>query len=199
MASCCQNVFDSSALVTLIVGSIVSIAISAWQNESDSNGLDATYNGETGDFCDTYPYNYLRPNRFTYNSGGDRIYCGYGEGNTGYRLTVACCSFVSFVLLMFAFQMTFLQIETVRSSIWLIFSILWFTVTVADISSLANGSLACMEFASNYDGNMGAKCELTDYGITVAVDLMMSFLVITRYIALIYFKDSMGPGYGVAK
>lgn len=162
----------------LIFGALASIGISVWQYRIHDNGIQFSnlLTGESITFnyaCNHFPYNWMRPFKIKFAGDIEDAYCGYSEASTSYRLALACSTVIGAVLLI-------LNHDTESSKLfqfWGIFSVsvLWYAATVADTIALIQGSRGCLESFQRYNDNM--TCESASYGITVAVDVWMSFLV----------------------
>ena len=90
-------------------------------------------------------------------------YCGYSNGNTGYRLAIAI------VMLLFSVA-SFLRLLEQHPAIfnacfWALYS-LWFLAFGLDISALANGQSACKDVFDGY-----GTCNNSIYGVSIAIDV----------------------------
>lgn len=163
--------------ILLICGGIVSIGISAWQFQNIDNGVDYV-NLESGDtmslekMCKTFPYNWMRPFKMNFDNYDDAA-CGYSEANTGYRLALACATVIGGALLIWYRT----NEDTKVATYWGLFvvSILWYAASVADIIALVQGTEGCIQSYQKY--NDFITCDSAQYGITIAVDVLMSVLL----------------------
>lgn len=94
-------------------------------------------------------------------SGYDKpAYCGYGEANTAFRLSVACLTFIIGALLPF-------DLVKVSNEIlyWTFFTVgvLWYSATVSDCTALASSTQACKDSWEDYSSDY--SCENDIYGM----------------------------------
>lgn len=163
--------------ILLICGGIVSIGISAWQFQNVDNGVQYE-NLENGDLmslkqmCKTFPYNWMRPFKLKFDNYDDAA-CGYSEANTGYRLALACATVIGGALLIWYRT----NEESKVATYWGLFvaSILWYAASIADIIALVQGTEGCIQGYQKY--NDFITCDSASYGITIAVDVLMSVLL----------------------
>lgn len=185
----------------------ISIGISAWQYTSNSAGLQIYYSATNEvNFCDAYPYTYLRPIRFTWTNGVQQTTnCGWSVGDTSYRIAAA----VATILMTFAYIFAFCGTEWLLCLIpyeilfYIFISVLWFTVSVVDITTLCNAALSCTDLSNNlkkyfdFSNNLdNFKCNVSIYGITIAIDLAIAILVTVRCITAIYYGSTSGTQGG---
>lgn len=86
-------------------------------------------------------------------------YCGYGDANTAYRISVAGVTFIFGVV--YFFQV----IEDHRfAAHWTLFAllILWFCATVVDVYALINGQQGCKDGFEASSGSV--DCNNAIYG-----------------------------------
>ena len=166
----------------LISGGIVSIGISAWQYSIQDNGI-TFLSGTTGKqeslttICTHFPYNWMRPFRMSVQGHSNDAYCGYSAANTGFRLALACATVIFGAALVVLRSTTDIKLVTY----WGLFvvSVLWYAASVADIIAFIQGSQGCSEsLKDNFiDDSIDITCNSSEYGITVAVDVLMSFIM----------------------
>jgi len=199
----CSIILSTGFLILFIAISAISIGTTAWLYPSTSGGLQVYQVGNNKvSFCEAYPYTYLRPIRFTWNTDGQATTnCGWSVGVTSYRIAAAIVTIV----------MTFAYILALCGTEWLLLllpyelvfyiflSVLWFTVSVVDITTLCNAALSCTDLADNLNkyfnfaqSTGSLKCDLAIYGVTVAVDLAIAIIVTIRCITAIYYGSSTG-------
>ena len=113
-------------------------------------------------------------------------YCGYGEDNTAFRLSVGCVTIIVGCL------MPFNVLNSMPKVIyWTLFSlaVLWYSVTVADCTALVNSTGACNDAYSDISG---VECENSVYGVTIAIDFVLSLAVMSIWI--LNMTGPEGPG-----
>lgn len=129
------------------------------------------------DVCTTAPFSSLRPFKFTCSDDYEcTSFCGYGQANTAYRMSVAAVTFLGGIALLFK-HVT----ETYPSYVyWSMFvlAIIWFTVTVADITALVNSTDACVQMWETWYEYAGLKCDNATYGVTIALDILACIVVL---------------------
>ena len=165
---------------------VISIAFSSWQtqgNEGDFKVVaDAIPNFKWWDsVCDATPYQYLSPFKFTFNLAGksydNPAYCPWPLGNTTFRLIVGCLYLVFGISLYWDTAFT----RVFASPLLFLFALLWYSSFVVDAQSLTASTEACTNGFG--DGTISSIkgltiiCNNTHYGITVAIDLILFFLV----------------------
>jgi hypothetical protein len=165
--------------IMLVCGGIVSIAISSWQFQIDDKCNIDWYNGDGTpesftSLCNSFPYNWMRPFSVSYKDD-DSCACGYSKPNTGFRLALACITVLGGVWL----YMYKDKEDTKFITYWGLFaiSILWYSASVADIIALVQGGAAC----DNFSGS-DLKCGTAQYGITIAVDVLMSATMLACWV-----------------
>eukprot|EP01040_Poterioochromonas_malhamensis_P004841 gene4841-5196_t len=156
--------------IFLIVGSIISIAISSWQYQID----DATSESNWKNYCDNYPTSMLRPISIKFNGRDDPSFCGFSDGITGYRLAVAIVTILFSIVIFFGI---FDERKGMFSSgCWKLYS-LWFLAAGLDLVSVLNGQAGCKDSLDSV-----GDCDNSVYGLTIAIDAIMCF-IIAAYIA----------------
>eukprot|EP01033_Poteriospumella_lacustris_P007923 gene7923-5697_t len=67
---------------------------------------------------------------------------------------------------------------------WGMFSlaIIWFTVTVADITALVNSTDACVTMWETWYEYADLKCNNATYGVTIALDLLACIMVLGSWV-----------------
>ena len=155
----------------LVACGLASIGISSWQFQVKDNGVDFTTES-LKEICSHFPYNWLRPFAFTIDNTSDSVYCGYSEGNTGYRLAIAILTIFGGIGMAVDKEDAFQKI-----AYWGLFgsSVLWYAATVIDIMALVQGSKGCTE--SWESEGTGITCDSSAYGITIALDFVLSILM----------------------
>ncbi len=96
---------------------------------------------------------------FSLTLDGDTGYCGYGDGNTAYRISVAGVTFLFGVLYFFE------VIENhTRAAHWTLFvlTMMWFCVTVVDVYAIINGQQGCKDGFTSSTGSI--DCDNSIYG-----------------------------------
>eukprot|EP01033_Poteriospumella_lacustris_P007924 gene7924-5698_t len=170
-----------------IAGGVISLVISGLQytsNVSSEVKYYETYGNPQSthmyagdDICTTSPFSALRPFKFSCSDGYEcSSFCGYGQANTAYRMSVAALTFLGGIALLFKFVT-----ETYPSFVyWSMFSlaIIWFTVTVADITALVNSTDACVSMWETWYDYASLKCDNATYGVTIALDLLACIMVL---------------------
>eukprot|EP01031_Cornospumella_fuschlensis_P032508 gene32508-39304_t len=160
----------------MFAGSVVSIGISVWQYKNGNGDLQTTDDFDFKEECNDFPYNYMKPFALSIDGVDQNPYCGYGTANTSFRLAVACLTFIVAVMMPFkVFD------ETPRALYWTLFiiGVLWYSATVADCTAVANASAACDDV---YGGTNGVDCAGSIYGVTIAIDFLMSAMVLAIWI-----------------
>eukprot|EP01035_Chromulina_nebulosa_P034173 gene34173-45829_t len=172
--------FRSISLAFFIVSAgISSIGVSTWQFRVVDNGI-YFYNKYTlaseslSTICSSFPYEYLRPFSLEYLS--DTAYCGYGTSNTSFRLALAIVTVIFGVLM----ATPVLKERPNLTSLTLFFiSILWYSATVADSTAYINAAEACND---SFGNQSGVTCNGTNYGITVALDVLVSIIILIAWL-----------------
>jgi len=183
----CATWFRIRVLLLLTgVTTIISIGFSAWQTESDPGSfkiigdLQPNFNWKD-QYCTATPYQYLSPFQFTFNVGGvsynKPAYCPWPLGNTTFRFIVASFYLVFNVGVFWDTAFS----RTLASPLFFLFALLWYSAFVVDSQSLTASTEACTNgFGSGtisaYSG-LTLICDNTTYGVTVAIDLLLFFLV----------------------
>jgi preprotein translocase subunit SecG len=124
-------------------------------------------------------------------TGADEYsYCGYSNGNTGYRLTVAIVMFFFSIVLFF----NLLQERQLilNGCYWAQYS-LWFLATGLDIVAVANGQAACKDSFTS-----GATCNNSVYGISIAIDIVICAILMV-YIYLMNRSTGSGSAANLTK
>ena len=197
--SCLSALSKFAILGLLVASSLVSIGISAWQFQSaeknytfyDDNGTAVT--NFVSQICNAYPVEYMRPWKIICtpsNCSGDYAYCGYSESSTGYRIAIAVCTIFVGALL----GMNFMGKSGETPYVLATLLIAWIGVTASDSALLANASASCsaqMKLASNQNN----ACSMSQYGITIAVDVGATILAGFAYI-LVDGADNAGVKLG---
>merc|ERR1711998_683877 len=123
-----------------------------------------------GHVCKEFPYKYLRPFYLKDQYGHD-WYCGFSQGNTGYRLGLAWVSVISLSFLIFLSRQNYSNPGfCVRMySRFLVSALIlgWFAALIADSYAISDAELACEDSFEN-----GDCAQSSQYGTTVAVDLI---------------------------
>jgi len=175
-------------LVLAFVTTAISIGFSGWQTQSDEGSFKVIAAGIPNfkwddSICKATPYQYLSPFKFTFNWQGKSwdqpAYCPWPLGNTTYRLIVACFFLVFNVAIFWdtAFSRVF------ASPFLFLFALLWYSAFVVDAQSLTASTEACTNgfgdvlFKTLETQDFKMICDNTHYGATVAIDLVMFFLV----------------------
>eukprot|EP01036_Dinobryon_divergens_P036142 gene36142-46991_t len=174
--------FRSVSLAVFIISAgLSSIGVSTWQYSVVDNGI--TFENSSGSteslstICSTFPYEYLRPFSVAYSSDmSDNAYCGYGTSNTAFRLALAIATVIFGVLM----ATPVLKGSPNLTSFTLFFiSILWYSATVADSTAFINGTEACND---GWGTISGVTCNGANYGITVALDVMVSIIILIAWL-----------------
>eukprot|EP01039_Chlorochromonas_danica_P008098 gene8102-8933_t len=165
--------------VLLVIISIVSIAISAWQYQVNDDDMD--WGGESfTNACKKFPFNYVRPFQIS-RSGEDKpAYCGYGLANTAFRLAVGCVTCILGALLPF----DLLKEAPSELLYWVFFvlTVFWFSAAVSDCTALVNSTEACVDWWEDTVTYHSYSCENGIYGVTIAFDIAASLIVLLCWI-----------------
>ena len=184
----CATWFRIKFLLLLAgITTVISIGFSAWQTKNSVGSFktigDMMPNFNWNDsVCTATPYVYLSPFQFTFSWNGKSYntpsYCPWPVGNTTFRLIVGTVYLIFNVSVFWetAFSRTF------ASPLLFLFALLWYSSFVVDAQSLTASTQACTNgfgkgtvFTSLADFTL--VCDNTSYGVTVALDLLMFFLV----------------------
>ena len=193
----CLSALSKFAILGLMIGSsLVSIGISSWQYQSAEKNY--TFYDENGkvvtDFvsqvCNAYPVEYARPWKIictpSYCSG-DYAYCGYSEGSTGYRIAIAIITVIVGALI----GLNFLGKNGENPYVLATLLAAWIGVTASDCALLSNASSSCsaqMQLSINKNN----ACSMSEYGITIAVDIGATVIAGFGYFLLGDAADDRG-------
>lgn len=102
----------------------------------------------------------------------DPSYCGYSNGNTGWRLATAIVTLLFSVCI-------FLKIFDERPALltslyWALYSC-WFLAAGLDVVAVANGQASCKDSFDAINGT--ATCDNSVYGITIAIDVAICIVI----------------------
>jgi len=174
---------------TLFSAAVISIGFSSWQFQNDDGGISWT--PSWNDICTSFPNDMLRPISVTISD--KTSYCGYSNGNTGYRLTVAIITLIFSVGIFLQF---FEERQMILNAIyWSLYS-LWFLASGLDIVAVANGQAACNDSLTSLSGS-SSTCSNSVYGISIAIDIAICF-VIAGFIYLQVKRGGVSGGGGGA-
>eukprot|EP01039_Chlorochromonas_danica_P008099 gene8103-8934_t len=165
--------------VLLVIVSLASIAISAWQYQVDDGDMD--WGGESfTNACKKFPFNYVRPFQIS-RSGEDKpAYCGYGLANTAFRLAVGCVTCILGALL--PFDVMDKGPSELLYWVFFVLGVFWFSATVSDCTALVNSTEACVDWWEDTVSSASYSCENDIYGVTIAVDFVASLIVLLCWI-----------------
>ena len=166
----------------IMIAAVASLAISAWQMQSDAGGLDR-YNTDWDNFiCKASPYMYFTPFRFKWEfsgSSGGPCYCPWSLNNSIFRL---CLGSVSII---FAIPLFWKNPYSEISGQYALFfaAFLWYSAFVLDIAALVISTQMCASRFGKSNtplgvyieaGNIKIECLNGPYAITVGIDAFAS-------------------------
>ena len=162
--------------------------------------------------CNVLPYDLFTPFAFSFKTtSGDYYstedaYCGWGKGNTAFRISLACCTILGIPPL---FVKTFYS--NFAPVIFFMATFLWIIIFVLDANSYTLGYKICASnfkntnmgllFATAINSQTGATDEIVPdcsptmkYVGSILIDISMSFLSLLIFLAWGKCKDLYNQG-----
>ena len=118
-------------------------------------------------------------------------YCGYSDGNSGYRLGLGCVTLIMGVLILLKI---FDQRKNLQGFLYCAFFALWSAAFGIDVVAIANGQSSCVDAFHLLADETNVICNNSEYGISITVDMLIVFIVGILIYFFIGNKDAVdGP------